>query len=67
MTERGPYPLGCGPLYCLRPEMMGCATSLAVEFDLDALGLGELCVERVVREPKALDQMRSVGRPRLAS
>ena len=58
---KGPYLLGCGPLYCLRSEMMGCATSLAIEIDLSALGFGELCVERVILELKALDLLGSAA------
>lgn len=58
---KDPYLLGCGPLYCLRSEMMGCATSLAIEIDLSALGFGELCVERVILELKALDLLGSAA------
>lgn len=61
MAERGPYPLGYGPLFCCRSDTMGRVTSSEVEFDLGALGFGELCVERVVLEPKALDLLGSAA------
>ena len=40
---------------------MGRVTSSEVEFVLSALGFGELCVKRVVLEPKALDLLGSAA------